>query len=145
MFGEYNFWVMEYAWQVSTIKKTSLYLTRIVNTDCYMQEDVPAKTKLIACGKSVFPLIWSKTLIQMLPSFLPHLFKGICQLNTCYLLSILKLEKAITTMSWKQNNTYSISNCRLQSRQQGLHWRQHRSERNANHLVGPVPVGIPFN
>jgi len=39
---------MEYAWQVSTIKKTSLYLKRIVNTDWYMQGDVLAKTKLIA-------------------------------------------------------------------------------------------------
>lgn len=66
------------------------------------------KTKLIAYEKLICPLIWSKNLIQLLPSFLPHLFKGICQLDTCYLLSILKLEKAVTSMSWKQNNPYSI-------------------------------------
>ena len=109
-----------------------------------MQEDVLAKIKLIAYERLICPLIWSKKLIQLLPSFLPHLFKCICQLNTCYLLSILKLEKAITSMSWKQNNIYGISNSRLQTRQQRLYWKQQRSVKNVNHLDRIPPIEIFF-
>ena len=39
MLGEYNFWVMEYAWQVSTIKKTSLYL-QVKDIECWLVQKI---------------------------------------------------------------------------------------------------------
>ena len=143
MFGEYNFWVMEYAWQVSTIKKTSLYLRRIAKIDWYMQEDLLTKTKklIIACEKLICSLIWSKS-----SSY--RLFCHICSKASA------SSTLVISSASWNLRNpsppcpgnktTFIASAIAdlLQSRQQGLYWRQHRSVRNVNHLVRLLPTGI---